>query len=313
MARNTARSFGATARSSAPVPITNIENDFVSTCRGCRNGDEGMKTKAQSLRDRTFRGTHMRDSRGVYAWKDERFPSITTLLKQLDKPALPRWAAKSVAEHVADFVNNVARRQRLSWAAIHKYLGDSESLKQVPWKYAEKRRDIGSTLHDIAEQVAGGATINPDVFADDIRPLVMAYLDFCDQEQPEFHAMETGCFNRTIGYACTLDSIMVLPRFGNVSCICDYKTGKDVYQEAMLQVNAQRVCEFIGLRDGTEIPMPKCDRNLVLLIQETGWRLVECPVIENIEEILRALVTLYQFNRAGHEIVPVCERNFECQ
>lgn len=255
--------------------------------------------KAQELRAQTYRGTHLRDSRGIYAWKEERFPSITTLLNVLNKPALPRWASKSVAEHVAEFVTRTVPEQKLPWRQVQKYLGDVDELKSVPWKYAERRRDIGSNLHDVAEQYIGGTPINPDVFADDLRPLVCAYIDFCQTERPEFHAMETGCFNRTIGYACTLDAIMALPRFGNVLAVVDNKTGKAVYDEAVIQVNAQRIAEFVGLRDGTEIPMPICEHNLVLLIQEAGWQLVECPIIPNIEEVLAALVTIYHHNQAG--------------
>lgn len=255
--------------------------------------------EAQALRAQTYRGTHLRDTRGVYAWKDERFPSITTLLKVLDKPALPRWASKSVAEHVAEFVTKTVPEQKLPWPQVQAYLGNSDELKQVPWKYAEAKRDIGSNLHDIAEQVTGGVQVNPDVFADDLRPLVQSHLDFCATEQPEFHAMETGCFNRSIGYACTVDTIVRLPRLGDVLAVMDYKTGKDVYDEAVIQVNAQRISEFVGLRDGTELPMPECKHNLVLLIQPSGWRLVECPVVPEIEDVLRALVTLYNYKKAG--------------
>lgn len=263
------------------------------------------KTGAAELREKTYRGTHLRDSKGVYAWKDEKFPSITTLLKQLDKPALPRWASKCVAEHVAEFVNDTVPKQKIPWASVQKYLGDVDELKQVPWKYAEKRRDIGSNLHDIAEQTAAGVPISPDVFASDIRPLVLSYLDFCSIEKPEFVAMETGGFNRKIGYAFTLDTIIKLPRFGDVLAICDYKTGKDVYAEAVIQVNAQRIGEFVGLRDGTEMEMPQCDANLVLLIQEDGWKLFECPIVPEIEDVLRALVALYDFSKAGHKPVQI--------
>lgn len=270
---------------------------------------------AQDLRAQTYRGTHLRDSRGVYAWKDERFPSITTLLKQLDKPALPRWASKSVAEHVADFVTNIVPTERIPWPRVQKYLGNVEELKNIPWKYAEKRRDIGSNLHDVAEQITGGTIVNPDVFADDLRPLVRSHLDFCSTEAPEFMAMETGCFHRDIGYACTLDTIVRLPKVWeklglppDTQAVMDYKTGKDVYDEAVIQVNAQRISQFVGLRDGTELAMPVCQQNLVLLIQPIGWRLVQCPVIPNIEEILRALVTLYNFKQAGHKMADLASQ-----
>lgn len=275
---------------------------------GVRTSNRGQGRRAQELRKRAYRGTHMRDSRGVYAWKDETFPSITTLLKVLDKPALPRWAAKSVAEYVADFVTNVVPREQIKWSKIQAHLSDTEQLKDVPWKYAEARRNIGSSLHDVAEQFIDGAKIEPAVFSDDLRPLVENYIDFCKSERPEFYAMETAVFNRTIGYACTLDAIVRLPRFGDVLCVMDNKTGKDIYPEAVIQVNAQRIAEFVGLADGSEIAMPPCPKNLVLLVQESGWKLAECPVLQEIKHILKALKILYAYNSGKQKVQFVAQQ-----
>lgn len=254
------------------------------------------QTEASALREQTYRGTHLRDSRGVYAWRDEKFPSITTLLKVLDKPALVRWAPKMVAEHVADYVLRRVPEERIGWKEVQRYLGDVETLKQVPWAYAEKRRDIGSTLHDIAEQVAAGVPVNPAVFAEDIRPLVEGFMMFCDAEQPEFLAMETGCFNRSVGYACTLDTIMRLPRRER-TMIVDYKCSQDSYPEHAIQLAGQRYGEFIGLRDGTEIPMMEVDGTGVLLIQPNGYKLVEWETSPADIDDIRALVRLYERNQ----------------
>lgn len=264
--------------------------------------------RAQGLRRRTYRGTHMRDSRGVYSWKSETFVSITTLLKVLDKPALPRWASKSVAEYVAGFVREVVPRDRLKWSQVQAHLSDTEHLKDVPWKYAETRRNLGSSLHDVAEQFIAGSHIDTAVFSDDLRPLVENYLDFCKAERPEFYAMETAVFNRTLGYACTLDAIVTLPRLGNVLCVMDNKTGKDIYPEAIIQVNAQRVAEFVGLADGSEIEMPKCAKNLVLLVQENGWKLAECPILKGIKPIIKALKILYEYNEKKQKVQFVAEQ-----
>lgn len=264
--------------------------------------------RAKRLRSKTYRGTHLRDTKGVYSWRDEKFPSITTLLKVLDKPALAYWAAKSVAEYVADFVNNVVPREKLRWPLIQRHLGDVEEMKSVPWKYAQNRRDIGSSLHDVAERFVLGAQIDASVFSDDLRPLVMAYIDFCQCEKPEFEAIETGVFNRKLGYACTLDAIVKLPRFGEVLCVMDNKTGKDVYPEAIIQVNAQRIGQFIGLADGREIKMPKCEKNLILLIREEGWKLAEAPIIDDIEEIIKSLVTLYSYHQQKYQVTFVEEQ-----
>ncbi len=279
------------------------------------------KTAAATLREQTYRGTHLRDAKGVYTWKDERFPSITTLLKVLDKPALVRWAPKMVAEHVAriateaiDFIDGTVQQQKLGWGVVKTHIGgvlaelaDIETLKGVPWAYSEKKRDLGSTFHDIAEQIAGGTPINPAVFADDVRPLVQGFMKFLDDEVPEFLAMETGVFNRTIGYACTLDTIVRLPK-RNRTVVIDYKASADSYPEHSLQLAAQRFAEFVGLRDGTEIPMPETDGTMILLILPGGYRLLEWPTDKSDLDDISALVTLYNRNQRKLKYSPVAER-----
>lgn len=267
-------------------------------------------SKAAELRQQTYRGTHMRDSKGVYTWKDERFPSITTLLKVLDKPALVRWAPKMVAEHVQriavdtrDFVNITVPAEKLGWPVVRQHLdtvlselADADAIKNVPWAYSEKKRDLGSTFHDIAEQIAGGTPINPDVFADDVRPLVRGFMQFVDDEMPEFLAMETGVFNRSIGYACTLDTIVDLPRRKR-RVVIDYKASADSYPEHSLQLAAQRFAEFVGLRDGSEIEMPETDGTMILCILPDGYRLLEWETQRSDLDDIGALVRLYQRNQ----------------
>ncbi len=267
-------------------------------------------TKAAELRQQTYRGTHLRDSKGVYAWKDERFPSITTLLKVLDKPALPRWASKSVAEYVADYVSRYVPEHKTGWKEVQEHLSDVEKLKNVPWAYAETKRDLGSNLHDIAEQVAGGTPVNPDVFADDVRPLVRGFLMFVEDECPEFLAMETGVFNRTVGYACTLDTVVNLPRRKR-TVVCDFKASKDSYAEHSLQVAAQRFAEFIGLRDGTEIPMMETDGAMILLVLPDGYKLLEWPTDAADLDDVAALATIYRRNQRKLKYTVVAERTVE--
>lgn len=278
-------------------------------------------SKAQDLRNLSYRGTHLRDSKGVYAWKDERFPSITTLLKVLDKPALVRWAPKMVAEHVSriatdarEFVNVTATEQKLRWPVIQSHLddvlgelSDVETLKGVPWAYSEKKRDLGSTFHDIAEQFAGGTPINPEIFADDVRPLVRGFLMFVEDELPEFLAMETGVFNRNVGYACTLDTIVDLTKRKR-RVVIDYKASADSYPEHSLQLAAQRFSEFIGLKDGNEIPMIETDGSMILLILPDGYRLLEWETRPEDMEDIRSLVGLYNRNQRKLKYATVAEK-----
>jgi hypothetical protein len=61
--------------------------------------------------------------------------------------------------------------------------------------------------------------------------------------------------------------------------IVDYKTGKDVYAEAALQLNGLGNCEFIGMDSGEEIPMPKIDNAVVVHIRPEKWSVV--PALYN--------------------------------
>jgi hypothetical protein len=234
----------------------------------------GEVSKAQELRARTYRGTHLRDTKGVYAGKEERFPSVTKVLGVMNKPALPRWASKSVAEHVAEYVGVTVERDKIGWANIKEYLSDVDSLKNVPWDYAEKRRDLGSTFHDIAEQYVAGAHIAPEVFADDVRPLVESFLTWCDEFKPEWEAMECGVFNRTHNYAGTMDAIV---RVNGRLMVLDYKTSKDSYPEHALQLSAYRYAEFLGLANGDELTMPEVDGGAILLVQPGKCKMLEWP------------------------------------
>jgi hypothetical protein len=63
-------------------------------------------------------------------------PSVTTVIKCLDKPALPRWSAKAAAEY--------ADRQ---WKALSE-LGSEERvalIKGAPWRESGKGRRPGDS------------------------------------------------------------------------------------------------------------------------------------------------------------------------
>jgi len=259
---------------------------------------------AQELRKQSYRGTNLRDSKGIYTWKDERFPSVTTIIKQLDKPALPRWASRSVAEYVAAYCERVTE-EKLLWPEIKAHLSNVDKIKNVPWDYAEQRRDLGSNLHDLAERYVGGSVIDPRVFGSDIRPYVESFLKFQEEFGPEYLAMECGVFNRTHNYAGTLDCIVSLPKFGPVLWVGDYKVSKDTWPEHRLQLAALAHAEFIGLADGTEIEMPKVERGFNLLIGDAGYRLMEWPIGDHEFDAFLHLRGLRDFTTDGIKPVEV--------
>lgn len=254
-----------------------------------------MSATTQS-RDKRMHGTNYRDSKGIYTWKNEKFPSVTTILKMKDKPALPRWASKSVAEFVK---GECERRNRgeITGQQLMDTLLDTDRLKNVPWDYAGKKRDMGSTFHDVAEQITLGTLVSPKAFGDDVRGYIESFMIWLEDTGAEFEASEFACFNREIGYAGTCDALVRL-KTGRLIAF-DYKTSADSYDEHALQLAAYRHAEFIGLQDGSELPMPETDGGCILLPQADGTRakLVEWPTGEAEFKSFAALKTLYDWSQ----------------
>ena len=77
----------------------------------------------------------------------ELVPSVTNILNVLNKPALPRWAAKVVAEQA------VAMRESLT------KLDEAEAvdiLKGSPWRNSTRAADRGTTIHAYLEARLSG-------------------------------------------------------------------------------------------------------------------------------------------------------------
>jgi len=257
-------------------------------------------------RDKRMHGTNFRDSKGIYTWKNERYPSVTTILKMKDKPALPRWASKSVAEFVK---GEAERRNRgeITGAQLMETILDVDRMKSAPWNYAEKKRDMGSTFHDVAEQITLGTPVSPAAFGDDVRGYIESFLLWLETWKPEFEASEFACFNRSVGYAGTCDALV---RLNGRLVAFDFKTGADSYDEHALQLSAYRHAEFIGLQDGTEEPMPETDGGCILLPQPDGSiaKLLEWPTGEAEFRSFSALKTIYDWaqTKPKYQEVSLC-------
>lgn len=246
-------------------------------------------------RARRMHGTNFRDSKGIYTWKEERFPSVTTVLKMKDKPALSRWASKVVAEFVK---GEAERRNRgeITGVQLMDTLLDVDRLKNVPWSFAEKKRDMGSTFHDVAEQITLGTPVSPGAFGSDIRGYIESFLLWLEETKAEFEASEFACFNRSVGYAGTCDALV---RINGRRIAFDYKTSPESYPEHALQLSAYRHAEFIGLQDGTEYPMPETEGGAILLPQPDGTRarLLEWPTGEAEFKSFCALREVYAWDQ----------------
>lgn len=179
-------------------------------------------------------------------------PGVTTVLGCLDKPAIPRWAAKQVAEYVAANPDAVETLRSLGDTSMVK------ALAEIPWKRRDDAADRGTTIHDIAERLLLGEEVD---VPDELVGVAESLLRFFDDWRIEPILLEQAVASRTHRYAGTLDLIARYRRPDTAAegvAILDYKSGKTIYPEAAMQLAAYAGAEFYGL-DGDEHPIPAVD------------------------------------------------------
>ena len=86
-------------------------------------------------------------------------PSVTNVIGIMDKPALPRWAAKMVAERAMTMKHALAN------------MSDNEVvdvLKGAPWSKSQRAADRGTDIHAYLEARLNG--LKPERLSDDAEP-----------------------------------------------------------------------------------------------------------------------------------------------
>lgn len=214
----------------------------------------------------------------VHPVTGERVPSVTTVIRAIDKPALPRWAAKAAAEYAVKGWDLLAPLDAAERVTL---------IKGAPWRQSEKAADLGTAVHDAVD---AWCTDRPmPTWADGVAPFMDQFADFLTERSPEFVHNEVTVWNRTEGYAGTLDFIA---RINGVLTLGDTKTGKGVYPEAALQLEALRRGEVIVHPDGTEEPMPAVDQLAVLHLRPRSWALIPVTSAEASWDAFRSALTI---------------------
>jgi hypothetical protein len=181
-----------------------------------------------------------------YTVDGKKADGVTTLLsKGLAKPWLGNWAAKMVAEHVADNLSEVAGMEPLGRDAI------VAALKQTPWSKRDKAGARGTEVHKIAEKLTHGEEVD---VPDEIAGYVESCVRFLDEWKIEPIVTEVTVASRKWNYCGTLDLVGKLPD-GRV-LLADYKTSASgIYAETVLQQAAYRFAEVYLGPNGEEIPV----------------------------------------------------------
>jgi len=161
----------------------------------------------------------------------ELLPSVTNVIGILDKPALPRWAAKMVAEQAWSLRSSISG------------LGKDEAidiLKSSPWRSSTRSAKRGTSIHEYLEAAMNGHDL-PDLEGQalDYQPAADALLHWFHEHHVDLVASEVTVFGH--GYAGTFDAHLRWHYADDQweDWLVDYKTGNSgPYDEVALQLAA---------------------------------------------------------------------------
>jgi hypothetical protein len=209
-----------------------------------------------------------RGKRHWYTIDGVKADGVTTLIGGgFPKPALIPWAARSVAEYVADNRYEVGASEEDRLPMVRR-------LARIPFDDRDRAAEIGTRVHVIAEQLSRGEEVE---VPDDIAPYVDSCVRFLDDWDIRPILTETVVASRTWRYAGTLDGVWYVPSLNRV-VVGDYKTSRSgLWPEVALQVAAYRHAEVWLDGDGNENPMADLNitGGLAVLINRDGYEVRE--------------------------------------
>lgn len=221
--------------------------------------------------DKTSR-VHTNSGRFYQVEDGERFPSVTTILQAINKPALVNWAAKEERTMVLDCsanlyedVASISKMSRMAWLTTMEFrLGKQKAHR----KLLQKAGDIGTEAHNLVEWTLRdrlGIKQGPRPKAcDKAEWAFMAWEDWAKSVNLKPRFVEQVIYSRKYGYAGTMDLYCELEIQGLIDyfkkknqevpaaltelasrkdvalAVPDWKTGKAIYDESHLQNAAYR-------------------------------------------------------------------------
>lgn len=209
------------------------------------------------------------------------YPSVTNVLgTSVAKPQLVPAAAREVAEYamaILPVLVKASQDPESSKAALK----DLKSRAKVVWGWAAER---GTQVHALADAHQLGLP-EPET-TDEIRAYFRQYLrfleDFAVDLSRDLVASEASVVNRTVGYAGTLDILVMLLTDLDpepVLWLLDLKTSAkhpvtQLWPEYPLQLAGLRHAEHLWLPNDLEEPMPRAQRCGILNLRPKGYALI---------------------------------------
>lgn len=216
-----------------------------------------MTTTSTPARQRSVSNRYGQSSRFYETPDGLLYPSVTNILGCIGKPALINWAAKTEREMVVEAAANLWEDvplvgKKMSRPAYIATLTERIGKTKAHQKELAKAGEIGSQAHALIEwnlRKELGQTVGPEPrIADKALWAFMAYEDWRKKSGLKPLAIEQTVWSTTHRYAGTMDvfgEVLIEPH-GTCVAVLDWKTGKGIYDEALLQ-NAAYVQALIEM------------------------------------------------------------------
>jgi hypothetical protein len=181
-----------------------------------------------------------------YLIDGESYPSVTHILSCIGKPALIAWAANQertlVTEAAADLYLDLCKTPPLPRTAYITTLQSRIGKQKAHQRELAKAGEIGTQVHKLIEwsiRKTLGQVVGPEPrVVDDAQWGFMAWQDWAKSVSLTPKFIESTVFSRVHAYAGTMD---LLADVSGRECLIDFKTGKAIYAEALLQNVAYQV------------------------------------------------------------------------
>jgi hypothetical protein len=179
-----------------------------------------------------------------YDLDGQKFPSVTTILSAIGKPALIAWSANIERDLVLKVSGEVyadSPAEKMSTAAWITTVTNRLGKEKAHKKELEKAADIGSQVHALVEWTLKAEMMQEAGPSPKISDKAMWAFSSWQKWRKEVNLkplfVEVPVWSMAHGYAGTMD---LLAEVNGVMTVLDWKSGKAIYPEAFLQNAAYR-------------------------------------------------------------------------
>lgn len=182
------------------------------------------------------------------------YPSVTTILGQLDKPALKNWAANCAVEFIEEHIDEIQNPRGPH--TIADILGRARTAFTA---VSSAAKSIGTEVHRMIEEYIMTGK-DPKQTSEAAANSFLGFLEWESKNNVRWLASEITLFHEHIGYAGTADARAVI---NDHEYIIDFKTSKSIYDEYRIQLAAYKAAAEAS---GIETP----SIGIIRLDKETG-------------------------------------------